>query len=129
MSHGSSAACEEGSALERRFHRWPAVRALVGETLHTDEPLRAALSACGVSDGSVCRAVGCGLDVCDRLSSKPLPADVPLLGLALVRRSLKFELNEDQVKALGENFRAGGCLHEPGVETVECLLFMHVGRR
>ena len=109
--------------------RWQAVRVLVTETLHKDVALTAALTASGVSVGSVCRAVGRGLDLCDRLSSKPLPADVPLLGLALVRCSLKFELNEDQVKALGENFRAGGCLHEPGVETVECILFMHVGRR
>ena len=103
---------------------WQAVRVLVTETLHKDVALTAALTASGVSVGSVCRAVGCGLDLCDRLSSKPLPADVPLLGLALVRCSLKFELNEDQVKALGENFRAGGCLHKPGVERVECLLAM-----
>ena len=109
---------------------WESVRELVTETLQKPvTALRAALTASGVSDGSVCRAVGCGLDVCDRLSSQPLPADVPLLGLALVRCSLKFELNEDQVKALGENFRAGGCLHEPGVETVECLLAMRMGRR
>ena len=113
------------------FQCWQAVRVLVvAETLLKDVALRAALTtASGVSVGSVCRAVGCGLDLCDRLSSKPLPADVPLLGLALVRCSLKFELNEDQVKALGENFRAGGCLHEPGVETVECLLAMRMGRR
>ena len=72
----------------------------------------------------MCRAVGFGLDLCDRLSSQPLPADVSLLGLALARCSLKFELTTDQVDALGENFRAGGCLHKPGVEKVECLLTM-----
>ena len=108
------------------FQCWQAVRVLVVETLHKDVALRAALTASGVSAGSVCRAVGCGLDVCDRLSSQPLPADVPLLGLALARYSLKFELTTDQVHALGENFREGGCLHKPGVERVECLLAMRM---
>ena len=56
----------------------------------------------------------------------PLPADAPLLCLALARYSLKFELTKDQVGALGENFREGGCLHKPGVETVECLLAMRM---
>ena len=108
------------------FQCWQAVRVLVVETLHKDVALMAALTASGVSDGSVYRAVGCGLDFCDRLSSQPLPADVPLLGLALARVSLKFELTKDQVDALGENFRAGGCLHKPGVERVECLLAMRM---
>ena len=107
------------------FQCWQAVRVLVVETLQ-DVALRAALTASGVSVGSVCRAVGCGLDVCDRLSSQPLPADVPLLGLALARYSLKFELTTDQVDALGEHFRAGGCLHKPGVESVECLMAMRM---
>ena len=108
------------------FQCWQAVRVLVVETLHKDVALRAALAASGVSAGSVCRAVGCGLDVCDRLSLQPLPADVPLLGLALARYSLKFELTRDQLDALGANFRAGGCLHKPGVEFVECLLAMRI---
>ena len=85
-----------------------------------------ALTASGVSAGPVCRVVGCGLDLCDRLSSQALPADVPLLCLALARYSLKLELTRDQVCALGENLRAGGCLHKPGVERVECLLAMRL---
>ena len=96
------------------------------ETLQKDVALRAALTASGVSVGSVWRAVGFGLDLCDGLRSQPLLADVPLLGLALARYSLKFELTTDQVDALGENFRAGGCLHKPGVERVECLLAMRM---
>ena len=108
------------------FQCWQAVRVLVVETLQKDVALTAALTASGVSVGSVRRAVGCGLDVCDRLSSQPLPADVPLLGLALARYSLKFELTTDQVNALGENFRAGGCLRKPGVARVECLLAMRM---
>ena len=63
---------------------------------------------------------------CDRLSSQPLPADVPLLGLALARVSLKFELTKDQLDALGGNFREGGCLHKPGVARVECLMAMRL---
>ena len=108
------------------FQCWQAVRVLVKETLHKDVASMAALTASGVSDGSVCRAVGWGLDFCDRLSSQPLPADVPLLGLALARVSLKFELTKDQLASLCGNFREGGCLHKPGVESVECLLAMRM---
>ena len=105
------------------FVCWEAVRELVVETLVGIDP---ALTASGVSAGTVCRAVGCALDLWDRLSSQPLPADVPLLGLALARFSLKLELTNDQVYDLREKFRAGGCLHKPGVERVECLLAMRI---
>ena len=107
------------------FHCWQAVRELVVEMLH-DEALTAALTATGVSAGSVHRTVGCGLDLCDRLSSKPLPADVPLLGLAIARFSLKFELSAEQVFAFRENFQKGGRLHKPDVERVECLVAMRI---
>ena len=98
----------------------------MGQTLREDVALRKALTASGVSTGSVCRAMGNGLDLCDRLGSGPLPADAPLLCLALARWSLKFELTGDQVYALGAHFRAGGCLHKPGVERVERLLAMRI---
>ena len=108
------------------FQCWQTVRKLLGQTLREDVALRKALTASGVSTGSVCRAMGNGLDLCDRLGSGPLPADAPLLCLALARWSLKFELTGDQVYALGAHFRAGGCLHKPGVERVECLLAMRI---
>ena len=105
------------------FQCWQTVRKLLALTLK-DVALGKALTASGVSAGSVWRAMGIGLDLCDRLGSGPLPADAPLLCLALARWSLKFELTGDQVYALGAHFRAGGCLHKPGVEKVECLLVM-----
>ena len=107
------------------FQCWQAVRVHVVETLHKDVPLRAALTASGGA-GPVCRAVGCALDIWGRLSSQPRPADVPLLGLALARVALKFELTNDQAYALGAKIRAGGCLHKPGVERVECPLAMRM---
>ena len=54
------------------------------------------------------------------------PQDVALLALAVVRCSLKFELTGDQLHALAEHFRAGGCLHLPDVQEVECVLVMRV---
>ena len=107
------------------FQCWQTVRKLLALTLK-DVALGKALTASGVRAGSVWRAMGIGLDLCDRLGSGPLPADAPLLCLALARCSLKFELTRDQVYALGANFRAGGCLHKPGVERVECLLAMRI---
>ena len=66
------------------------------------------------------------MDVVETLRPEPLPADVALLALAVVRYSLKFELSGEQLEALVEHFRAGGCLHLPNVQEVECLLVMRV---
>ena len=107
------------------FQCWQTVRKRLALTLK-GVALGKALTASGVSTGSVCRAMGNGLDLCDRLGSGPLPADAPLLCLALARWSFKFELTGDQVYALGAHFRAGGCLHKPGVERVECFLAMRI---
>ena len=107
------------------FQCWQNVRKLLALTLK-DVALGKALTASGVSYGAVWRAMVIGLYLCDRLGSGPFLADAPLLCLALARCSLKFELTRDQVYALGANFRAGGCLHKPGVERVECLLAMRL---
>eukprot|EP00959_Pyramimonas_sp_CCMP1952_P252354 5272546-Pyramimonas_sp.AAC.1 len=64
------------------------------------------------------------MGACDRLASRPLPADMPLLSLALVRRGLKFELNSDRADAVAEHFRAGGSLHMPGAGGVERIFVM-----
>ena len=105
---------------------WDTARTIVGETLCKDGPTSAALTAAGVRIGSVCRAHGYALDMLEHLSPQPLLADAPLLALAMVRYSLKYEFTLDQVEALGEHLRAGGCLHLPGVQDVECHLVWRV---
>ena len=105
---------------------WNRVKAVVAETLALNGPQRALLAACGVGEGTQCRALGCALDVVEKLRPEPLPADVALLALAVVRYSLKFELSGDELDALAEHFRAGGCLHLPDVQEVECVLVMRV---
>ena len=81
--------------------RWHRVREIVSERLCQDEPTSAALIASGVSEGSVCRALGCALHLLD---------------------GQKFELPLVQVEALGEHFRAGECFHMPGAQdVVECV--------
>ena len=94
------------------------------DALIGDGPASAALTDSGVSPGSVFLALGSAHDVLDRLCQLPLSADVPLLALGVARYSLKLVLTRDEVGRLGAHFRAGGCLHMPGVETVECLLVM-----
>ena len=94
------------------------------DALMGDGPASAAITASGVTAGSVFRALGCAHDVLDRVCQLPLPSDVPLLALGVARYCLKLELTQDLLHRLGAHFRAGGCLHMPGVETVECLLVM-----
>ena len=84
----------------------------------TDVP-HLALTASGVSSGTPNRAVGCAMDSRDHLSSRPLPADVALLCMAMVRCALEFELNRGDVDAMAKHFREGGFLHRPGVGTAE----------
>ena len=103
---------------------WTTVRRSVMDALMGDGPASAALTSSGVSPGSVFRALGSAFDVLERVCHQPLPADVPLLALGVARYSLKLVLTRDEVGRLGAHFRAGGCLHMPGVEAVECLLVM-----
>ena len=105
---------------------WNRVKTIVAERLALRGPPRALLAHCGVGEGTHCRALGCALDVVETLRPEPLPADVALLALAVVRYSLKFELSGEQLEAMVEHFRAGGCLHLPHVQEVECVLVMRV---
>eukprot|EP00959_Pyramimonas_sp_CCMP1952_P387605 8123204-Pyramimonas_sp.AAC.1 len=67
----------------------------------------AAFAASGVGLGAVYCALGGAMDLCDDHSSRPVPAEMPLLCMALARRALKFALNTDRVEALAEHFREG----------------------
>ena len=58
----------------------------------------------------------------DALPPPPFPADVPLLAMAVVRWCLKALLNQDQLSAMREHFRAARCLYLPKV--VEGLVAM-----
>ena len=99
----------------------------MAETLALNGPQRALLAACGVSEATQCRALGCALDVVEKLRPEPLLADVALLALAVVRYSLKFYLSDaGELDALAVHLRRGGRLRLPYVQNVECLLLMRV---
>ena len=96
----------------------------VAELPHSD------LAACGVTEGTLYRALGSATDLCEHLAPRPLPeGDVPLLCLAIVRLALKWTLNRDHIKAMVQHFRDGGCLHRPGIDPVESLILMRVPQR
>ena len=96
----------------------------VAELPHSD------LTACGVTQGTLHRALGSATDLCEHLAPRPLPeGDVPLLCLAIVRCALKLTLNRDHVDAMVEHFRDGGCLHRPGIVLVEGLILSRTGQR
>ena len=106
---------------------WNRVKTIVVETLALRGPQRALLAHCGVREGTQCRALGCALDVVEKLRPEPLPADVALLALAVVRYSLKFALSDGgELDALAVHLRRGGRLHLPDVQNVECILIMRV---
>ena len=104
---------------------WEAVRCRVQCMFLTDVP-HLALTASGVSRGTMYRALGCAMDLCDQLASRPLPGEMALLCMAIVRCALKYELNRDHVDAMAKHFREGGCLHRPGVGTAERFIIMRM---
>eukprot|EP00959_Pyramimonas_sp_CCMP1952_P141383 2959145-Pyramimonas_sp.AAC.1 len=91
----------------------------------TDMP-RAAFTASGVGLGTVYRALGGAMDLRDYLSSRPFPAGMPLLCMALARYALEFALGEDRAEALIEHFREGGRFHFPGADAVERFFVMRM---
>ena len=64
---------------------WRIVREIVAESLCQDAATSAALTASGVCDASVCRALGRTLDLMMSLTPPPLLAYVPLPALPVVR--------------------------------------------
>ena len=108
---------------------WQAVSCRVQGMFVAELP-RSDLAACGVTDGTLYRALGSATDLCEQLAPRPLPGgDAQLLCLAIVRLALKFALNRDHIKAMVQHFRDGGCLHRPGIDPVERLILMRVGQR
>ena len=108
---------------------WRAVSCRVQGMFVAELP-RSDLAACGVTDGTLYRALGSATDLCEHLAPRPLPeGDVPLLCLAIVRLALKLTLNRGHVDAMVEHFRDGGCLHRPGIVPVERLILMRVAQR
>ena len=106
---------------------WEAVRCRVQCVFRRDVP-HLALTASGVSLGRMHRALGCAMDLCDDLASRPLPGDEALVSLAIVRCALKVELNLAHVQAIANHFREGGCLHRPGVGTVEVAILRRMAQ-
>ena len=107
---------------------WGAVRCRVQCMFLEDVP-HSELTAPGVSHGTMSRALGSAMDICDDLAPRPPPeADVPLLCVAILRRALKSQLNRDRVDAMAEHFRDGGCLHRPGVGTVEVAILRRMAQ-
>ena len=104
---------------------WEAVRCRVQRMFLTEVP-HSALTAHGVPRGTVYHALGSAIDLCDRLASRPLPAGVALLCLAIARCALKLVLNLADVDAMAKHFRPGGCLHRPGVCQAERFLVMRM---
>ena len=96
--------------------------------IHGRPSALAALAACAAPPFA---ALGWGpsitsSDVIDgpQPSAEPLPAKRALLALSVARYSLKFALSGDELDAVAEHFRAGGCLHHPHAKEVERLLVM-----
>ena len=106
-----------------RVLQWSAVRFRVHDTFLNDVPLLA-LCASGVPSGTMYRALGCAMDICDALASRPLPARVAPLCVAIVRYALKCELSRDHLDAIREHLSEGGLLHRPGVHAAECRIVM-----
>ena len=73
--------------------------------------------------GDLLRVLGRALGVANALQAAgPLPADAPLLAMALVRQALLSEMHGCVQEMLRDDFVAGGRLHVPGVGEVEALL-------
>ena len=105
-------------------HSWDAVRRGVKDLVRMDGPMNAALTASGVRLrlGDVFRVLAVAWDVVDSYGHRPLPAEVPLVALALARYGMKLNLSSLQLDSLAKHMRAGGCMHLPHVEDAEGLL-------
>ena len=90
--------------------------------------MHAALTASGVTGGDLLRICGCACDVVDSLLEEPLPAEAPLVALAVARYSFKFLLTLEQQESLAHHIRVAGCMHLPRVEIVERFLLMRAAR-
>ena len=99
-----------------------AVRRGVKDLVGRDGPMNAALTASGVRLGDVFRVLAVASDVVDSYGHRPLPAEVPLVALALARYGAKLNLSSLQLDSLAKHMRAGGCMHLPHVEDAEGLL-------
>ena len=91
------------------------------------QPMHAALTASGVSGGDMLRVVACACDVVDSLVARPLPAEVPLVALAVARYGVKYVVTKDQQESLAHHIRVAGCMHLPLVENVERFLLKRAG--
>ena len=94
-----------------------------------DGPIKAELTASCLSGGDEFRVLAVVCDVVLAYGQRPfLPADVPLVALALARYGMKtFLLTKVQLDSLAKHMRAGGCMHLPRVEDAESLLVMRRG--
>ena len=90
--------------------------------------MHAALTASGVSGGDKLRIVAYACDVVESLLDQPLPAEAPLLALAVARYSFKFWLTLEQQESLAHHIRVAGCMHSPRVEDVERFLLRQAAR-
>ena len=95
-----------------------------------DGPIKAELTASCLSGGDEFRVLAVVCDVVLAYGQRPfLPADVPLVALALARYGMKtFLLTTVQLDSLAKHMRAGGCMHLPRVEDAEGLLVMRRGQ-
>ena len=80
-----------------------------------DGPIKAELTASCLSGGDEFRVLAVVCDVVLAYGQRPfLPADVPLVALALARYGMKtFLLTKVQLDSLAKHMRAGGCMHLP----------------
>ena len=99
------------------------VRRGVTDFVGLDGPIKAELTASCLSGGDEFRVLAVVCDVVLAYGQRPfLPADVPLVALALARYGMKLNLSSLQLDSLAKHMRAGGCMHLPHVEDAEGLL-------
>ena len=101
---------------------WDEVRREVCELVASDGPIKAGLTAACLSGGDVFRVLAVVCDVVESYGQRPLPAEVPLLALALARYGMTFNLSSLQPDSLAKHTRAGGCMHLSRAEDAEGLL-------
>ena len=107
---------------------WRRVFQTASELVCRDGPMHAALTASGVSGGDMLRVVACACDVVDSLLERPLPAEVPLVALAVARYGVKYVVTLEQQDSLAHHIRVAGCMHLPRVENVERFLLRRAAR-
>ena len=110
------------------YECWRRVFQIANDLVCKDGPINAALTASGVSGGDKLRIVAYACDVVESLLDQPLPAEAPLLALAVARYSFKFWLTLEQQESLAHHIRVAGCMHSPRVEDVERFLLRQAAR-